>query len=184
MHIHRFLGIIAILAAMGCLTLVSYFGVGSAGVRAAPAFTACAVTGTAALVTSGTTVATGTALPACTPEASTATAVSTSGGSVATVTVVPATAVATSTTLRASPILAQHVVFARAGHLLTFRWRMVTQDGIKGYRLFAQHHALTGVIKPHHAAAYRVRVRFNGRGPFFLKVLTRYGMSLRIHANH
>lgn len=174
MHAHRLLGIFAIFVAMGCLTLVSYLGLGSGGVRAAPAFTACAVAGSVSLVTSGTTmatgtaVATGTALPVCTPAA-----VSTSSVSVA-----------TTTPLRASPILARHVVFARTGHLLTFRWRMVTQDGIKGYRLFARHHPLTRVIKPHHAAAYLVRVRFNGRGPFFLKLLTRYGKSLRIHAGH
>ncbi len=168
MGVNRFLGILAILAALGCLTLVSYLGVGSGGVRAAPAFQVCPAT-TASLVTSvatgtvtttGTAVATGTAAPACTP------------------------AVATSTTLRASPILARHVVFARHGRVLTFHWRMVMQAGVKGYRLFARHHPLTAEIKPHHSPVYRVRVRYNGKGPFFLKVLTRYGKPFRIHASH
>lgn len=168
MRTHRFLGIFAILAAMGCLTLVSYLGIGSGGVRAAPAFTACDVTAT------GTAVATGTTASACTPQSL----------SVVTTTAVATTAVATSTTLRAYPSLAQHVVFARHGRLLTFHWRMVMQAGVRGYRLFARHHPLTRMIKPHRAAAYRVRVRFNGKGPFFLKVLTHYGKALRIHASH
>lgn len=172
MRVNRFLGILAILAALGGLTLVSYLGVGSAGVRAAPAFTACAATSTASLVTSGTAVATGTvvatgtAATACTPVAA------------------ATSSVATTTTLRASPILARHVMFARHGRLLTFHWRMVMQAGIKGYRLFARHHPLTREIKPHHSPFYRVRVRYNGKGPFFLKVLTRYGKPLRIHASH
>lgn len=157
--------------------------------------TAVAPTTTAGAVTTSTSVAaaTSTAIAAATATANaaatananaaaTATAAAISSLSVVTATPVPtATPVVPSVTLRASPILARHVVFARHGRVLTFQWRMVMQDGIRGYRLFARHHPLTRVIKPHHAPSYAIRVRWNGSGPFFLKVLTRYGKPLRIH---
>jgi hypothetical protein len=95
----------------------------------------------------------------------------------------PTTAPATNTPLplAASPILVTNFTALRRGSLLTFRWHMAVQNGVRGFRIFARRVQLTNhLIHPHSGSAYRHQTRWNGSGPYSLHVLYTTGQVVTV----
>ncbi len=82
----------------------------------------------------------------------------------------------------ASPILVSRFTAHRSGATVLFRWTMIVQDGITGFKIYAGSRALVKhLLRTHHSLSYHYRLRWSGHGPYSLLLLPEYGKAIRVH---
>jgi hypothetical protein len=92
-----------------------------------------------------------------------------------------ATATATGIPLAAIPVGVASLEAHRHGNVVTFAWRMLGQEQVRGFRLYAGKTRMNhGLIPVHASLVYQRHVRWSGHGQFGLGVVFTDGQQIRV----